>query len=150
MDHVIRPRRGHAKENCASTKGEVSDMLVDIEFELRQCRTCGIYFQLPKGYIDGCQKDPNQWFYCPAGHKWHFSESNEDKIRRERDQLKQSLAFKDDLIANRDKRIKRLEKRAAAGSCPCCQRTFSNMSRHMKTKHPEFVADNVVKLAAKR
>jgi hypothetical protein len=25
--------------------------------------------------------------------------------------------------------------------CPCCQRTVSQMARHIKTKHPEYVAE---------
>lgn len=120
------------------------------QYEFRSCPSCGIEYAAPCVFMQEARKDPAITFYCPNGHSRHFSESEADKLRRERDQLKQSLAFKDDLIANRDKRIKRMEKRAAAGSCPCCQRMFSNMSRHMKTKHPEFVADNVVKLKTAR
>jgi hypothetical protein len=26
--------------------------------------------------------------------------------------------------------------------CPCCQRSFQNLSRHMKTKHPEYPGEN--------
>lgn len=36
------------------------------------------------------------WFYCPFGHKQHYSktpsESREDALRRERDRLKQDAA----------------------------------------------------------
>lgn len=43
---------------------------------------------------------------------------------------------------------RRLKKRAAAGTCPCCKRSFSNMATHMRKQHPAYVADNVVKLRA--
>lgn len=73
-------------------------------------------------------------------------------MRRERDQLKQQLAQKDDQIAyQRSMRktterqliaqkgqVTKLRKRAKAGVCPCCNRTFVGLQRHMAQKHPEF------------
>lgn len=82
-------------------------------------------------------------------------------MRRERDLAKQQLARAEDekRAAERKaekalKETKRLKKRAAVGVCPCCSRTVGQLARHMKTKHPEFVAEettNVVpiKKAAK-
>lgn len=35
------------------------------------------------------------------------------------------------------------KKRASAGVCPCCNRTVSQMARHMQAKHPDY---NVVPL----
>lgn len=32
----------------------------------------------------------------------------------------------------------KLKKRIAAGVCPCCNRSFQNVRRHMANKHPEF------------
>tara|TARA_Y100000310_G_scaffold338946_1_gene430083 strand:- start:1163 stop:1354 length:192 start_codon:yes stop_codon:yes gene_type:complete len=34
--------------------------------------------------------------------------------------------------------VTKLKNRAKAGVCPCCNRTFQNLSRHMETKHPDF------------
>lgn len=31
-------------------------------------------------------------------------------------------------------------KRVGKGVCPCCNRSFDNLRRHMETKHPEFHA----------
>jgi hypothetical protein len=81
-----------------------------------------------------------------------FVKSETDNLRRERDLLKQQLAQKDDEIKwQREHRlgaerrviaakgqITKLKKRAKAGTCPCCKRTFHNMAEHMKTKHPDF------------
>jgi hypothetical protein len=33
--------------------------------------------------------------------------------------------------------LRRIQKRTAAGVCPCCNRTFQQLARHMKTRHPE-------------
>lgn len=37
--------------------------------------------------------------------------------------------------------------RAQGGACPCCNRTFADMARHMKTKHPDFDPNKVVDIA---
>ena len=37
--------------------------------------------------------------------------------------------------------ISKLKKRASAGVCPCCNRSFQNLRRHMGNKHPEFVGE---------
>jgi hypothetical protein len=37
--------------------------------------------------------------------------------------------------------VTRLKNRAAAGVCPCCNRHFTALERHMKTKHPEFTSE---------
>jgi len=93
-------------------------------------------------------------FYCAYGHPQHFpeGESVDVLLRRERDQLKQQLAQKDDQIRNQGVEIAKLQKverelkqekrkivaRTSKGVCPCCNRQFQNMASHMKTKHPDF------------
>lgn len=97
-------------------------------------------------------------FFCSYGHKQFYvqGESEAAKLRRERDRLAQRVAQVEDerneaqqAAAKAERATKRLKKRAAAGTCPCCQRTFLNMTAHMKGQHPEFVGDNVVKLKQK-
>ena len=34
--------------------------------------------------------------------------------------------------------LTRQRKRAAAGMCPCCRRTFENVARHMESQHPGY------------
>jgi len=96
-------------------------------------------------------------FHCSYGHAQHFADEDDEitKIRRERDRLKQQMAERDDRIQRLIKlandaeattrKVKaekaKLTKRASAGLCPCCNRSFANMAAHMKTKHPEFNAE---------
>ncbi len=35
----------------------------------------------------------------------------------------------------------RIKKRVANGVCPCCNRSFKDLARHMKGQHPEFADD---------
>ena len=84
--------------------------------------------------------------YCPHGHTLTWKETEVDRLRRERDRLKQDAARIEDERSQATMRAERaeaatrkLQKRAAAGVCPCCNRTFLNMQRHMKSKHPNVV-----------
>lgn len=124
------------------------------EWVAKTCPICGVNYCLERTFDQyrekGAKGDdgrPLDW-HCPNGHSLVYRDSEADRLRRERDRLQQQLAQRDDEISTQGRRIKKLEKRAAAGTCPCCKRTFSNMATHMRKQHPEFVADNVVKLKA--
>lgn len=118
------------------------------EFMLSNCITCGVKYTVP---LDKWQREVSHGGFhtCPNGHSqgWGKDDCTVAKLTRERDGLKQQMAAKDDEIAAQAREMTRLQKRAKAGTCPCCKRTFSNMSRHMKTKHPEFAPNKVVNIA---
>lgn len=48
------------------------------------------------------------------------------------------------LVAEVERLRKALEikKRVGNGVCPCCNRTFENLSRHMSCKHPEYKTES--------
>lgn len=121
------------------------------------CGNCGIEFHVPKNWNDVKRKDRTSWF-CPNGHERHYvAETEEDKLRKERDRLKQNTAYLEDrnrqLSEARETaerrasaargQVTKLKNRAANGVCPCCNRTFPNLARHMATKHAGFVAEEV-------
>lgn len=107
------------------------------------CANCGIGFDVPNAW-EQKRRDDHRGFYCPNGHPLAFyAASDAELLRRERDRLKQQLAQKDDEIADGKKQIAaargqitKIKKRASAGVCQCCHRTFTNVALHMKTKHP--------------
>lgn len=108
-----------------------------------ECGTCGVCHCIPQSLYNKCKEEGGFW-HCPNGHSRGFHEGS---IRKERDRLKQQLAQKEDEIreeqtkrAEVERQMKRMQKRAKAGVCPCCNRTFTSMARHMQTKHPEFEA----------
>jgi hypothetical protein len=138
----------------------MSSFAVTVTIHTLQCAACAMTFGVPRRFEEDRRKDHKQ-FYCPAGHINVFhDESEEEKMRRERDIARQQVARAEEEAArarrkavNAERETKRLKKRAAAGTCPCCQRTVIQMARHMKTKHPEFIAEeisNVVKMKAKK
>lgn len=96
-------------------------------------------------------------YSCAYGHAQYLckGESDETKLRRERDRLTQRLAEKDDEIKRQRElregaerqlsaakgRVTRIKNRVSNGVCPCCNRTFENLQRHMHSKHPTFTAE---------
>jgi hypothetical protein len=102
--------------------------------------------------------------HCIYGHAGWFTEgeTENDRIRRERDRLKQDAARLQESINYQRERAEaaerrtvalkgvatRLKNRAAKGVCPCCNRSFENLRRHMHTKHPGVAMLDVEKLSA--
>lgn len=102
-----------------------------------------------------------QTFYCVHGHKQQFVKGKSDLTlaqealaaeRQARQRAEQRVAqWQDDARearaqAEREKRrangykghAAKISKRAKAGVCPCCNRTFSQLARHMASQHPQF------------
>jgi predicted RNA-binding Zn-ribbon protein involved in translation (DUF1610 family) len=127
-----------------------------IDFYEAPCPKCGEVFGIRRE-TDAVFRKSTQQFYCPFGHSMSYSHgpSESEKLRQERDRLRQRLAEKDDEITRqREQReaaerrvsaargqITKLKNRAAAGVCPCCTRHFVNLERHMATKHKGFTAE---------
>lgn len=133
------------------------------EFEEHICPACGIVYGLTARFVAG-RRQNKETFYCPNGHSLSFKKSKEDQLAEELSRVKQQLAQRDDVINSLSNSIDRerqdhavtkkqaaaykgkvgtLARRAAAGICPCCSRSFVNMARHMADKHPNFVAEEV-------
>ncbi len=111
-------------------------------FVVEHCYKCGIAWAVTQDFQNRRLKD-HDLFYCPSGHgQYYCGKSEEEKLR---DQLKASqakLATAQFELQVNEKQIKRLNKRIANGVCPCCHRQFIQMTRHMRTKHPEYVAES--------
>lgn len=119
----------------------------DARHAVWQCKTCGVWATCPEvvyqqHFLEG------GYCFCPNGHSWGWSQQTceREKLRQERDRLKQSNARLEEeanLAVIRAEKAetahRKLKKRASAGTCPCCSRTFANMATHMKRQHPEFV-----------
>lgn len=108
-----------------------------------QCGSCGVWHAIPTAMYEKCVEEGGFW-HCPNGHSRGFNEGRREReaVRLERDRLKQRVAMLEQEAATEraqsEKKIRRLQRRAKAGTCPCCKRSFANMSDHMKTKHPDF------------
>jgi hypothetical protein len=118
--------------------------LIEIE-----CGTCGVWHAIPRKMYETSQEEGGFW-HCPNGHSRGWGTGT---IQQERDRLKQKVAQLDDEVASlrrcqieetelrlkTERKLVASKRRAAAGVCPCCTRTFANVQRHMTTKHPNVV-----------
>ena len=109
------------------------------------CCTCGIAFTMPEWFYKRCKERSDQWFYCPQGHEQHYSKSELTKLREqlERAQTREKHLQDQREAAERHAsamkgQVTRLKNHAKAGVCPCCNRSFVQLERHMKSKHPDF------------
>ena len=113
------------------------------------CCNCGVAFAMPSDLQEIFLNNPTKSFYCPNGHGQHYRDSKEGKLRREAEQKlmetqrlleqkKNELADSDQIKAimqkQLDRSIRKL-KRIENGVCPDCNRHFTNLERHIKTKH---------------
>jgi hypothetical protein len=126
---------------------------------LFNCSGCGIAYSVPASF-EAKRREDGKTFYCPNGHTQVFVESEVQRLekrlsqaQREAEYAKQDAAaqrrraeaeerrtttYKGLATKERNKRV-RLETRAANGVCPCCNRSFVQLARHMRSQHPDFV-----------
>jgi len=122
----------------------------NVDLEQTDCCTCGVVFALPNTLLAHKRNNGGQ-FYCPNGHSLVYAETEVQKLRkrldqaltRENEQRQRAEAERESAqreMRRADKLAKeaaRQKKRASAGVCSCCNRTFANLARHMATKHKD-------------
>lgn len=125
-------------------RGNVATEIID--FVMETCCDCGIPFLMPN-YFKKEKLSSLKNFYCLNGHSQHYVGKTEaQKLQEQLDDLqkqkdKENQLWEDrllDSIAEKQKIEKQL-KRLHKGTCSCCKRTFTNLARHMKAKHPELL-----------
>lgn len=102
--------------------------------------TCGVAFAIPEA-LNSQALDHRKSIFCPLGHQWHYTESMQTILERERraHRATRELLHAEERshVATRG-HLTRTKKRVAAGVCPCCGRTFQQLARHMAAKHPDY------------
>lgn len=116
---------------------------------------CGVQHAVPESLRNEQKRQHDagenpRGIYCPLGH------SHVPAGKSECDQLKERLARQ---IARHDQTqsrlrdtqaslsatrgvVTRFKNRVGHGVCPCCQRNFKNLRRHIETKHPAFAVSD--------
>jgi hypothetical protein len=133
------------------------------EFYISQCADCGVRFGIPVEFEQRRRAD-KRGFYCPNGHSLSWNESEADRLKAKLQAAEQAAAAaRKEVERERGWRLQaredarhaerrlaaqkgvttRMRKRVANGVCPCCNRSFTDLRRHMETKHKGFVAEEV-------
>jgi hypothetical protein len=115
----------------------------------RTCGECGITFGVPKQFDEERRRNHSLGWFCPNGHnRVYLGKTEAEKLRDQLADKDRQLAYERERAStNFTARVKaeaearRIKKRVSGGACPCCKRSFTNVARHMKTKHPDFHGD---------
>jgi hypothetical protein len=120
-------------------------ILRTVTLETEECCNCGIVFAMPD-YLRKRLLTQGGNFYCPNGHSQHYTKSENQRLREKLDEQTREAtrqaerAHQAELKAKKSAaELKRISKRVSAGVCPCCNRTFQQLARHMQCKHPKYL-----------
>jgi len=110
------------------------------------CGQCGGTYAISEKYRKEKWEKNGNWNcpYCQCNWgyfgKTQLEKANERTERAEREANTQRALKHDALNSVRSHKAAktRLKNRIKNGVCPCCKRTFTNVSRHMKCKHPDY------------
>lgn len=114
-----------------------------------KCCNCGIYFGMTETLYEQRNKDGGP-FFCPNGHSQFYTrhrdmEKELEVLRKKEAQmqaemmlLQSELKYSNNLLRGARAAKTRLENRVKKGVCPCCNRSFVQLARHMASKHPDY------------
>ena len=113
-----------------------------IEMGTVVCCNCGMTFGMPADYQKQRHEDRKN-FFCPSGHQQHYTGPNEEtrlkaELERQKQYLEAEQARTLRVTRERDTVARahtKMRTRVMNGVCPCCNRTFQNLLRHMQTEH---------------
>lgn len=115
------------------------------------CPACGVEYAMPSHLLAEKRRNKGT-VYCPNGHTGSWSETEEDRLRKQVERLEREKKWAEErananaadaertrnrLIATKGA-LTKAKKSVGNGVCPCCNRTFKSLAAHMKTKHPDY------------
>lgn len=140
------------------TQPIVRDVFIEKRIVPEECPVCSVDYGLGEVFLKQRREDHATW-YCPNGHPSWFppGTSEAEKAIKERDAARElarreaqrrQRAEQEARTAEYQRRaakgqLTKLRNRIANGVCPCCNRSFANVRRHIADQHPEFVVPEV-------
>lgn len=130
------------------TAARDNHMTTTTELIVRQCSECQILYAIPVAMREQALDHGGSW-WCPNGHNQSpVAKTATEKLEEERNRSARLAAQRDQERASaraqkaaatraRNERD-RIGRRAKAGICPCCNRRFKQLARHMKGQHPDY------------
>jgi len=123
-----------------------------ISMETVLCTRCGLLYALPEALIDAARKKGNgeiTW-RCPnnscSAENWGYHGKSEVEKAKEEAKWQRDRAARLSVDLDQTKASLRSQKgattkakkRHAAALCPCCNRSFVQLQRHMASQHPNY------------
>lgn len=113
------------------------------------CGKCGGIYAIAERYRSHKQEHGGYWNcpYCDC--RWGFGESTVDKLQKELNLERKRKEWAETATKIERRRliamkglVTKTKNRIGNGVCPCCNRTFQNLARHINSKHPDFKKDS--------
>lgn len=126
---------------------------------LVHCGGCGLSFGLTTAFRDTRLADHKQ-FNCPNGCYVNWSGKSESELLKEELAAKEAqltsarsnrdyyqekyhatekkLDYKGRVLTRKTNELHKVKTRIRHGVCPCCNRSFADLHKHMNSKHPGF------------
>jgi uncharacterized Zn-finger protein len=137
-----------------------------VVLEKDTCGKCGGVYALNKTFLDYARNNAGG-FRCPyCGTAWSWTETEAIRLNKALEAKNVELQTARmqtnterqlrEAAERREAEAKRKTRRVEKGVCPCCSRSFQNLSRHMATQHAknpelrEAAIQTEIKAAAKR
>lgn len=124
-------------------------------FVIQECCVCNVQFAMTQD-MDKRRLADHKAFFCPSGHSQSYTGKTEAQKQKERaDKLSNQVdaaRARSEYWRNKQERTARsrsaikgqltkAKKRVAGGACPCCNRTFVDLAKHMNGQHPTYATD---------
>ena len=114
-----------------------------VTFVTESCCNCGVVFAMTTDLYKSRKSDKATW-YCPNGHPQHYvGKTDEEKLREANAALRKVELRLQAEVDQREAAARERERqaqRSRGGACPCCNRTFVQLARHMKSQHPDYAS----------
>ena len=111
-----------------------------------ECGDCGVHFGLTRQHHKAVRASGKS-FYCPKGHRICYSDTEVARLKRKLEYEEACRSRAEGRAAHEERRaaaykghLTRTKNRIKNGVCPCCNRQFKNLQRHMASQHPDYVA----------
>lgn len=116
---------------------------------------CGGTYAINERYREEKARTGGYW-HCPYCEcSWGYGEGENARLKKEveaakkREQMANQRADDWRVRADHEGRraaaargqVTKLKNRVGKGVCPCCNRTFANLQRHMQGQHPDWAPD---------
>jgi len=124
---------------------------VNETFHVVSCYTCGVNFGINGEVYTRAVENKEGSVYCPVCSKgMHWTGKTEvenvrERMQRKIDTTKRHNRYLEEKVDRTEKSLRatkgvvtKIKKRVGNGICPCCNRSFKNLHRHMESKHPGF------------
>lgn len=130
---------------------------LSVQFDVTYCIKCSAPVALSSEFIANCKRLGGGFWcpYCGKEQGW-YKNTESDKLKRQLQVAQENAEWyqrrarkaEEETASERRSKIAykgqltKVKRKVANGSCPCCMRHFTDLQRHMQTKHPEYVAES--------